>query len=455
MKNNTVLIIDDEEDIRNLIIDILTDEGFYCIGAANSDEALSIIQKSCPHLILLDIWLEGSNMDGLGILETLSKTHPNVPVIMISGHGTIETAVNSMKLGAYDYIEKPFTPDKLILKVKRTSELTRLKHENKELRKKIVRKSEIIGSSNAISKVKSIVEKVAPTSSRILISGEIGCGKELLAKIIHKNSKQRKFSFITINASTLSNDVLQKDLFDNFKLINLIKNGTLFINEVGKLPLHVQHKVLKLIKEQSTDKDNKNNFRIVASTSIDLKNIVKKGDFLQELYYKLSAVSITMPSLKERKEDIPELCSYFMSHFEKVSNLSQRELTPKIIEILLSYEWPGNVRQLKNVIEWLLINAHIQNTHTITSEMLPNQIINNGKCNSLFDMNVDVMSMPLRQARELFERKYLTAQMVRFNSNISKTSTFVGMERSALHRKLKLLNVHSSTSDLSVADIDQ
>lgn len=454
MKNNTVLIIDDEEDIRNLIIDILTEEGFYCIGAANSDEALSIIDKSCPHLILLDIWLEGSNMDGLGILEVLAKTHPNVPVIMISGHGTIETAVNSMKLGAYDYMEKPFTPDKLILKVKRTSELTRLKEENKELRKKIIKRSEIIGSSNAISKVKSIIEKVAPTSSRILISGEIGAGKELLAKIIHKNSKQKKFSFITINASTLSNDALQKDLFDNFKLIDLIKNGTLFINEVGKLPLHIQHKILKLIKEQSTESDTgKNNFRIIASTSMDLKNIVKKGDFLQELFYKLSTVSITMPSLRERREDIPELCSYFMSHFEKVSNLSQRELTPKIIEILISYEWPGNVRQLKNVIEWLLINAHIQNSHTITSEMLPNQIINNGKCNNLFEMSVDIMSMPLRQARELFERKYLTAQMVRFNNNISKTSTFVGMERSALHRKLKLLNVHNNI-DLSTVDME-
>ncbi|MBP9792323.1 MAG: sigma-54-dependent Fis family transcriptional regulator [Rickettsiales bacterium] len=451
MKNNTVLIIDDEEDIRNLIIDILTEEGFYCIGAANSDEALSIVDKSCPHLILLDIWLEGSNMDGLGILEVLAKTHPNVPVIMISGHGTIETAVNSMKLGAYDYLEKPFTPDKLILKVKRTSELTRLKEENKELRKKIIKRSEIIGSSNAISKVKSIIEKVAPTSSRILISGEIGAGKELLAKIIHKNSKQKKFSFITINASTLSNDALQKDLFDNFKLIDLIKNGTLFINEVGKLPLHIQHKILKLVKEQS-DSD-KNNFRIIASTSMDLKNIVKKGDFLQELFYKLSTVSITMPSLRERREDIPELCSYFMSHLEKVSNLSQRELTPKIIEILISYEWPGNVRQLKNVIEWLLINAHIQNSHTITSEMLPNQIINNGKCNNLFEMNVDIMSMPLRQARELFERKYLTAQMVRFNNNISKTSTFVGMERSALHRKLKLLNVHNNI-DLSTVDME-
>jgi two-component system nitrogen regulation response regulator NtrX len=452
MKNNTVLIIDDEEDIRNLIIDILTEEGFYCIGAANSDEALSIIDKSCPHLILLDIWLEGSNMDGLGILEVLAKTHPNVPVIMISGHGTIETAVNSMKLGAYDYLEKPFTPDKLILKVKRTSELTRLKEENKELRKKIIKRSEIIGSSNAISKVKSIIEKVAPTSSRILISGEIGAGKELLAKIIHKNSKQKKFSFITINAATLSNDALQKDLFDNFKLIDLIKNGTLFINEVGKLPLHIQHKILKLIKEQAPESD-KNNFRIIASTSMDLKNIVKKGDFLQELFYKLSTVSITMPSLRERREDIPELCSYFMSHFEKVSNLSQRELTPKIIEILISYEWPGNVRQLKNVIEWLLINAHIQNSHTITSEMLPNQIINNGKCNNLFEMNVDIMSMPLRQARELFERKYLTAQMVRFNNNISKTSTFVGMERSALHRKLKLLNVHNNI-DLSTVDME-
>lgn len=450
MKNNTVLIIDDEEDIRTLIIDILTEEGFYCIGAANSDEALSIVEKSCPHLILLDIWLEGSNMDGLGILEVLSKTNPNVPVIMISGHGTIETAVSSMKLGAYDYLEKPFTPDKLILKVKRTSELTRLKHENRELRKKIIKRSEIIGSSNAISKIKSIVEKIAPTPSKVLISGEIGVGKELLAKIIHKNSKQRKFSFITINASTLSNDNLQKDLFDNFQLINLIKNGTLFINEVGNLPLHIQHKILKLIKEQSSDK---NNFRIIASTSTDLKNIVKKGDFLQELFYKLSAVSITMPSLKERKEDIPELCSHFMSHFEKVSNLAQRELTPKIIELLLAYEWPGNVRQLKNVIEWLLINAHIQNTHIVTSEMLPNQIINNGKCSNLFDMNIDIMSMPLRHARELFERKYLTAQMIRFNNNISKTSTFVGMERSALHRKLKLLNVHNN-SDLYTVDID-
>ncbi len=446
MRNNLVLVIDDEKDIRDLIIDILTDEGFYCLGAANSDEAFDIIDKSPPHLILIDIWLEGSNLDGLGILENLSQTHPNIPVIMISGHGTIETAVNSIKMGAYDYIEKPFTPDSLILKIKRTSEITRLKHENKELRRKIVKKSELIGSSEAIAKIKDIVEKVAATSSRVLISGEIGTGKELLAKIIHKKSAQKKFSFITVNAATLAKEDVQKELFDNLKLIELMNNGTLFINEVGHLPLNIQHKILKLIKDNA-DLDKKGGLRIISSSSSDLKQIVRKGEFLQELFYKLSAVSVEMPSLKERKEDIPELCNYFMKYFEKFSNLTSRQLSPKIIEVLTHYDWPGNVRQLKNVIEWLLINAVVQNAMVIGPEMLPGRIASNGRSADFFDIGADVMSMPLRQARELFERKYLAAQMLRFNNNISKTSSFVGMERSALHRKLKLLSVHGTIPD--------
>lgn len=458
MINNTILIIDDEADIRELTSDILTEEGFSCISAADSLGAFEEINKKQPNVVLLDIWLQGSELDGLGILEILKQKYPHLPVIMISGHGTIETAVNSIKLGAYDYIEKPFTADKLLITVKRAHEALRLKKENAELRKRIVSKLEFIGASPAVNQLKSVIEKIAPTSGRILITGQSGSGKELVARIIHRKSKRAAFPFVTLNASLLSDDNVNKELFGDYNketsvkynmgIFELADKGTLFIDEVADMPISIQKKILKFLKDQSVDKsaqENKLDVRIIASTSKDLAQEIKSGNFLQELFYRLNVIAISMPSLKERKDDIPVLCDYFLRYFEKTVGFYKKTVSADAIAAMQAYNWPGNIRQLKNTIEWLLIMTASDNNPIIKAESLPQDIIAQGinVASSGLDMNVDMLSLPLREAREIFEKQYLSAQMARFNNNISKTSIFVGMERSALHRKLKLLSIHN------------
>jgi len=451
MSENNILIVDDEKDIRDLVSDVLTDEGFSCVSASDSDSAFKAIEKKNPDLILLDIWLQGSNLDGLGVLEVIKAKYPHIAVIMISGHGTIETAVNSIKMGASDYVEKPFTADKLAIVVKRVFENIKLKKENKALRKKVVDRADLIGSSDKSNQVRSLIEKVAAVSNRVLIQGAMGSGRELVAKLIHKNSDRSKYPFVRLNSMALSTDkAIQAILGEGKSNIMEVANlGTLFISEVSTIPLNAQHALLKLIKGKGDLISNKLPFdvRIIASSSKNLKREVKEGNFLQDLYYRLNAVSITMPSLKDRIEDLPELCDHFISYFEKKSNLPSKVIDRKVIEIMSEYSWPGNVKQLKNVIEWLLLEAAVKECDVITANMLPSNILNNGSNVGVFDLDVDSMSMPLRQARELFEKKYLSAQMTRFNNNISKTSVFVEMERSALHRKLKLLNIHHNKMD--------
>jgi two-component system, NtrC family, nitrogen regulation response regulator NtrX len=454
MRGNTVLIVDDEKDITDLVSDILIDEGFHCVTAHDSEKALEIMQNKNITIVLLDIWLQGSNLDGLGVLEILAAKHPFIPVIMISGHGTIETAVNSIKMGAYDYIEKPFNSDKLAITVKRACEAIKLKRENSELKKKIVKKVDLTGKSDAIVQLQSLIDKVALTSSRIMINGCAGSGRELVAKLIHRKSPRRNHAFVKLNTSILSSEKIRKELFgsnnDNFGLIELANKGTLFINEVGDLPLYVQHKLLTVIKEQDPDKDSMSSnrdIRIIVSTSKDLKHEVKTGNFLQDLYYRLNVIPIEIPSLKDRKEDIVDLCNHFMKYFERTANLPSRKIANAAIEVLINYSWPGSVRQLKNLIEWLLINAKVTNVSTINVDMLPQHILNKKEeTTTTFDSEAELTSMPLRQARKVFEKRYLSAQMLKFNNNISKTSLFVGMERSALHRKLKLLNMHHNDS---------
>ncbi len=455
MANNSVLIVDDEEDIRDIVSDVLTDRGFECFTAANSDEALEILQNSNPSIVLLDIWLQGSNLDGLGILEVINSRYHTTPTIMISGHGTIETAVSAIKMGAYDYIEKPFNTEKLLITVARAFESLRLKKENSELKKKITKKSDITGSSRPILALKEMIEKVAPTSSRVLIEGEPGSGRELAAKMIHRRSSNSKGAFIKLNSPMIISDKSQRAFFEgdgaNLGLVELAKNGTLFINEVGRMPLYAQHKVLTLIKDinkSAEDSSKQCNIRIIASTSQDLKKEVKLGNFLQDLYYRLNVISIRIPTLAERREDIPELCDYFLSLFEKTTNLTRVSFELRVIEALQKYDWPGDVRQLKNLVECLLILAQINNTSMVTTDMLPSYILGNKQTGFGKDLSFDedVISLPLRDARELFEKKYLTTQMVRFSNNISKTASFVGMERSALHRKLKLLSIYHPES---------
>lgn len=459
-----ILVVDDEQDIRDLICDILKDEGFSSRTAANSAQVFKLIAEKVPSAIILDIWLQDSDLDGLGILELVKKQHPMTPVVVISGHGTIETAVSAIKMGAYDYLEKPFTHDKLMIILKRACESAKLKKENLELKSKVIDKTEFIGSAGLIVKLKSEIDKVAPTSGRVMIHGAIGSGKELTARLIHKKSRRANGPFVVFNTTTVHPTKIQQELFGEddkqeknilfdkrISVLEAANNGTLYIDDVGEMPTSVQNRLLKFLKDQTIVKATKTiklDVRIITSTIKDLQVETAQGKFRQDLYYRLNVVPLVVPLLSERKEDIPLLVKYFIKQLSKFSGLKEREFSDEAIAALQAYNWPGNVRQLRNVVEWTLImNPPLANSvDKIKSDMLPQDVINNSVNISKPDTNLDMMSMPLREAREVFERQYLTAQMNRFNSNISKTSTFVGMERSALHRKLKTLNIHAAGS---------
>lgn len=456
-----ILVVDDESDIRELIFDILKDEGFACRTASDSNQALKAISDKVPNAIILDIWLQGSELDGLGILEIVKKKYPLMPVIVISGHGTIETAVSAIKLGAYDYLEKPFTHDKLMIVLKRACEAAKLRRENIDLKSKVIDKTEFIGTSSATTKLKNEIEKVAATSGRVMVTGAIGTGKELVARLIHKNSKRNNHPFIVFSPTSMSANKILQELFGEFdkdsaafsdKRISILEaanNGTLYIDEVSDLPQVVQNRLLKFLKDnvvtKSNDKNVKLDVRLISSTTKDLQEEILSGRFRQDLYYRLNVVPVNISSLSERKDDIPLLVKYFVKQLAKFSGLKEREFSEEAIAALQSYDWPGNLRQLRNVIEWTLIMnpPKTMTNENIRSDMLPQEIINNSVSIAKPDTNIDVMSMPLREAREVFERQYLSAQMSRFNNNISKTSNFVGMERSALHRKLKTLSIHA------------
>jgi two-component system nitrogen regulation response regulator NtrX len=466
MSNGTILIIDDEADIRELTTDILSEEGFDCVAVSDSLSAFEAINKKMPSVVLLDIWLQGSEMDGLGILEILKQRYVNLPVIMISGHGNVETAVNSIKIGAYDYLEKPFSSEKLVITVKHAYETLKLKKENSDLRKKIVSKLEFIGNSEKISSLKLVIDKIAPTMGRVLISGECGVGKELVARIIHKKSKRNSNPFVTINASLLSDENVSSELFGeskngagskySFGVFELAKKGTLFIDEVSEIPIPIQKKILKFIKQQTSDdlaQKEKLDVRIISSTSKDLVQEVKNGNFLQELYYRLNVIGIEVPPLRSRVGDIPLLCEHFLKYFEKNLGFVKKTIAADAISAMQEYHWPGNIRQLRNTIEWLLIMNAKSTSAAIRASALPHDIVSKDGNNAhKTEINLDMLSLPLREAREIFERKYLIAQMARFNQNISKASCFVGMERSALHRKLKSLGLHSEDKETNAVE---
>ena len=467
-----VLIIDDEADIRDIISDILKDEGFTSRSVASSEQAFKSISEKTPNAIILDIWLQGSDLDGLGILEIVKKQYPLMPVVVISGHGTIETAVSAIKIGAYDYLEKPFTHDKLMIVLKRACESAKLRRENIDLKSKVIDKTEFIGAAAITTRLKGEIEKVAPTSGRVMIHGAVGSGKELASRLIHKKSKRANGPFIVFSPTSMNANKIQQELFGDserqdstslydkrISVLEAANNGTLYIDEVGDLPTPVQNRLLKLLKDQiltkSGNKSIKLDVRLITSTTKDSQGEIAHGRFRQDLYYRLNVVPLLVPILAERKEDIPLLVKYFVKQLSKFSGLKEREFSDETIAALQAYNWPGNVRQLRNVIEWTLImnppSAGVM--EKIKSDMLPQDVINNSVNISKPDTNLDMMSMPLREAREVFERQYLTAQMNRFNNNISKTSTFVGMERSALHRKLKTLSIHAANGK-NIADKD-
>jgi two-component system nitrogen regulation response regulator NtrX len=359
-------------------------------------------------------------------------------------------------MGAYDYIEKPFSSSKLTVTVKRAAEALLLKKENIELKKKITKKAALIGSSSSIVELRATIEKIADTASRILITGEFGSGKELVARTIHR-SANKSAPFITINPSILLQEKFHKEIFSDtnggVKLLELLNNGTLFISEIGALPLDLQHKILKLVKGQHLKNKSGTHVRVIGSSSVDLKKEVKKGNFLQDLYYRMSAVQITIPSLKDRVDDMPELCAHFINYFVKNSNLYHVTISEDVMAKFVEYEWPGNMKQFKNTLEWLMILAKIQGKSEITTNMLPLYILNKVR-SMVLQMDAEIMSIPLKKARCMFERRYLQEQMNRFDNNISKASNFIGMERSALHRKLKLLNVSEYGESSMLDDSD-
>lgn len=461
-----ILVVDDEADIRDLVSANLRDEDFSVRVAANSTQVFEALGEKLPGAIILDIWLQGSDLDGLGILEIVKKRYPLMPVVVISGHGTVETAVSAIKMGAYDYLEKPFTHEKLMIVLRRACEASKLKRENIDLKSKVVDKTELIGDSQSIVRLRADIEKVAPTFGRVMLCGPAGAGKELAARIIHKKSKRVGGAFVVFSPTGMTADKIHQDLFGEpekqdangmsvkrLSILEAANNGTLYIDEVGDLPMAVQSKLLKFLQDQifekqSTGKSIKLDVRVISGTTRNMQEEVASGKVRQDLFYRLNVVPIKIPSLLERKEDLPLLVKHFIKQLSKFSGLKEREFSSEALSALQAYAWPGNIRQLRNIIEWTLIMNPLTFTDNepIRPEMLPAEIASNGMpmISKPESNSVDMMSMPLRDAREMFERQYLCAQMNRFNHNISRTSYFVGMERSALHRKLKLLNIHTA-----------
>ena len=447
-----VLIVEDETDIRAMIAGILEDEGYTAHQAETSDVALEVIRSRLPGLVILDVWLEGSSMDGIELLGLIKKDYPNWPVIVISGHGTVETAVSAIRKGAYDYIVKPFKSEKLLVTVIRALENARLKRENEELKGKTVTANDLIGSSVIISQIRHKISRIAPTNSRVLITGASGTGKELIARQIHALSDRSDGPFIAVNAASMIPQRVEQELFgiqghETVKsgLLEMAHNGTLYIDEVSDMPLETQGKLLRLLIEQRFQRlggtDNVQvDVRVITSTSRDLEREAAMGSFREDLYHRLNVMPLETPPLSHRREDIPELVEYFIDRLSASTGLPARKIGEDAMAALQAHDWPGNVRQLRNNVERLLILATGDPAKPLTLDTLPSEV-------SVVKGGVEVkdtdhmIAMPLRDARERFERDYLQAQIERFGGNISKTATFVGMERSALHRKLKSLGV--------------
>jgi two-component system, NtrC family, nitrogen regulation response regulator NtrX len=451
----SILIVDDEQDIRELIGDILRDEGYQTRLAANSDDCMAEINADPPALMILDIWLKDSRLDGIDILKTVKRDNPDIPVVIISGHGNIEIAVAAIKQGAYDFIEKPFNIDQLMVVVARAMETARLRRENQELRRRDVTSTEMVGSSLSFKTLKGNLDKVTKSNARVMLTGEPGTGKEMAARYIHMHSNRASAPFITVSSASIEPERMEDVLFGRETpergvepgLLEQAHGGIVYFDEIADMPLGTQGKILRVLTEQQftraggTDKVRVD-LRVISSTCRDLRNEIGLGRFRQELYDRLNVVPISVPSLSSRREDVPELTRHFIDWFHKTQGLPARALSDEANTVLQTLPWPGNIRQLRNVIERILILG--DGTGPIDAGEIPGNEPK-AEAESALSLSGTIATLPLREARELFEREYLLTQINRFGGNISRTASFVGMERSALHRKLKSLGVVGST----------
>ncbi len=451
-----ILIVDDEADIRELVAGILEDEGYKTRTARDSDDALQVIGSRRPNLVFLDIWLQGSRLDGLQLLDQVKQENPDLPVVMISGHGNIETAVAAIKHGAYDFIEKPFKADRLVLVAERALETSRLKREVRELKQMTPRATGLVGRSPAMNQLRQTIEKVAPTNSRILIVGPSGAGKEITARTIHNASARAGGPFVVINAAAITPERMEIELFGSegangaqSRTVGALEEahgGSLFIDEIADMPRETQNKILRVLVEQTFQRVGGTNkvavdVRVVSSTARNIEADIAAGKFREDLYHRLSVVPVRVPPLAERREDIPDLIDYFMEQISQGTGLPKRRIGEDAMAVLQSHNWPGNVRQLRNNVERLMILAGGDADAEVNANMLPQDVGSMVPNMPNGNGGEHLMGLPLREAREVFEREYLVAQISRFGGNISRTAEFVGMERSALHRKLKALGI--------------
>ncbi len=453
-----ILIVDDERDIRDLVAGVLTDEGYECRTAGDSVTALEMIDQRRPSLVLLDVWLHGSPMDGLEVLDAIKAREPELPVIIFSGHGNIDTAVSAIGRGAMDFIEKPFEAERLLLLVARATETERLRRENARLREGFVTADEFTGNSSAINQVRATLKRVANTGSRLLISGPAGAGKEVAARLLHSWSSRADHAFVTVNSARITPERFEQELFGEESggkliragLLELADGGTLYLDEVADMPLSTQARILRVLTEQSFvrvggHRQIRVDVRVVSSTARDLEREIAEKRFREDLFYRLNVVPVGIPSLAERRDDIPTLVDHFFARFAADQGVSPPEVSNEAMAALQSYEWPGNVRQLRNLVERTIILTPREKLERIEADMLPSELLG-GRMNGDSGISA-LMGVPLREARENFEREYLRVQIRRFSGNISRTAAFIGMERSALHRKLKLLGMVDRRED--------
>ncbi len=454
-----ILVVDDESDIRELVAGVLEDEGYETRAAADSDAALDAIADRRPSLVLLDVWLQGSRLDGLELLDEIKRRDASIPVLVISGHGNLDTAVAAIRRGASDFIEKPFEAERLLLLVERATETERLRREVASLRASVGHENDLTGGSSSINGVRATLKRVAATGSRVMITGGPGTGKEVAARLLHQWSTRAGGPFVIVSAARMTPDRVEEELFGvedgdlvHPGLLEQAHGGTLFLDEIADMPVTTQARILRVLTEQRFNRVGgqrqvKVDVRVVSATGRDLTSEIAEGRFREDLFYRLNVVPVAIPPLADRREDIPALVEHFVAHYASERRVPTPQVAPEAMVALQSYEWPGNVRQLRNVVEATVILAPGDRIGRIDLDLLPTEVLGAKDNGNGASGASALMGAPLKEARETFEREYLRIQIRRFSGNISRTANFVGMERSALHRKLKLLGITEERED--------